>query len=810
MTGMPRLINRTRRKIILGGPVLVGIGSSGILTACGGNPGTAAGTAGTNKSPGVPVAPSSPAQAQAQAPTFSPAAGTYTGAQSVSLATQTSGATIYYTADGTAPTTSSIAYASPITVSVSETIQAIAAATGMQDSAVGSAIYTINSATSAYDGIIAVSGAGFMNGAGKSVQLRGANMQQTFAQMIVGSAKIGSTGVNDCTGAVAGGNDQSAQTSGSGAATTVTALGPDTSFMANWKFNCVRIGLNEASVLGYTVYDLNGVAHNPNNYGSYPNLSYLSQIAALIAGYNAINCYVILVLAGSNPGRMCPIGQDLNANQDNSIQCWTALADAFGYPNGTYLKRNGGIVDDQSVIFEMYNEPQYFSGTGPGNGTNTEATSTWQLLMNGGFQRGAGYIFNYYGFKGFGSATNGNGYAVPVDTPNGGSGSGNYFTPGENFTASNGTAGRINCYHVNTTAGYQSSGTQWLHIYNLSGTNISGGVPSEIPMPPGTKITGSSSGATCTITSTVYPGQTTAGQCGWYMAGHSQLLAAVRTAGAWNPCLIPGTQFEQDLSLWAKYAPADTTAPTAYNGPGWTPQVAASWHPYLGPGSYANVTDVSVANGGSGYAVNDTILLAMDESGDANSGNCYYQTQLKVTSVSGGTVTGVSINTAYIGGTPGKSGGNPTITVNGGAWSTLALPSDPVGQYSSSGSGTGATFNLTFTTKSDTTPQTWPDPGLWSSVVDTIITGRGAPVVITETGDHYGAGVVGSPFMKAFTSWCDANGVGLIVEGYLPSNGWSDVPGGGENNIVYTVGSTRPPTPGYGAFMYNWFVTHTP
>ena len=79
----------------------------------------------------------------AATPTFSVAAGTYASAQSVILTDATTGATIYYTTDGTTPTTSSTVYTSAIAVSTSETIQAIAVATGYSNSAVASAMYTI-------------------------------------------------------------------------------------------------------------------------------------------------------------------------------------------------------------------------------------------------------------------------------------------------------------------------------------------------------------------------------------------------------------------------------------------------------------------------------------------------------------------------------------------------------------------------------------------------------------------------------------------------------------------------------------------
>jgi hypothetical protein len=81
----------------------------------------------------------------ASTPTFSPAAGSYTAAQSVTISDATSGAAIYYTTNGTAPTTSSTEYTGPITVSSTETLDAIAVATGDANSTVASAAYTITS-----------------------------------------------------------------------------------------------------------------------------------------------------------------------------------------------------------------------------------------------------------------------------------------------------------------------------------------------------------------------------------------------------------------------------------------------------------------------------------------------------------------------------------------------------------------------------------------------------------------------------------------------------------------------------------------
>jgi hypothetical protein len=81
----------------------------------------------------------------AATPTFNPAGGSYSSAQSVTISTTTPSATIYYTTNGTTPTTGSAVFSasSPIPVSASETLKAIATATGYSTSAVGSATYTI-------------------------------------------------------------------------------------------------------------------------------------------------------------------------------------------------------------------------------------------------------------------------------------------------------------------------------------------------------------------------------------------------------------------------------------------------------------------------------------------------------------------------------------------------------------------------------------------------------------------------------------------------------------------------------------------
>src|SRR5207247_1830147 len=82
-------------------------------------------------------------QQQVATPTFSPGGGTYTGSVTVSINDATSGATIHYTTDGSTPTTSSPVYGGALTFNQTTTLKAMAAASGMTDSAVASATYTV-------------------------------------------------------------------------------------------------------------------------------------------------------------------------------------------------------------------------------------------------------------------------------------------------------------------------------------------------------------------------------------------------------------------------------------------------------------------------------------------------------------------------------------------------------------------------------------------------------------------------------------------------------------------------------------------
>ncbi len=84
-----------------------------------------------------------PVEVKVATPTFSLADGLYYGTKSVTISTSTEGDNIYYTTDGSNPTSSSNLYSSAISVSSSQTIKAIGIKDGIEDSDIASAEYTI-------------------------------------------------------------------------------------------------------------------------------------------------------------------------------------------------------------------------------------------------------------------------------------------------------------------------------------------------------------------------------------------------------------------------------------------------------------------------------------------------------------------------------------------------------------------------------------------------------------------------------------------------------------------------------------------
>jgi alpha-tubulin suppressor-like RCC1 family protein len=99
----------------------------------------------------VGLADSNPAEGvytlKVATPSVSPGGGTYTTAQSVTIAMSTSGAQVRYTTDGSAPTSGSPLYTGPLPIGTTTTLQAAGFKDGWATSDVRSATYTMNFGT---------------------------------------------------------------------------------------------------------------------------------------------------------------------------------------------------------------------------------------------------------------------------------------------------------------------------------------------------------------------------------------------------------------------------------------------------------------------------------------------------------------------------------------------------------------------------------------------------------------------------------------------------------------------------------------
>jgi hypothetical protein len=77
-----------------------------------------------------------------ETPVISPDGGTFYTSQVVTITCATAGASIYFTLDGSTPTSASTLYTAPFTILATTTVKAIGIMSGYSDSAVASAVFT--------------------------------------------------------------------------------------------------------------------------------------------------------------------------------------------------------------------------------------------------------------------------------------------------------------------------------------------------------------------------------------------------------------------------------------------------------------------------------------------------------------------------------------------------------------------------------------------------------------------------------------------------------------------------------------------
>jgi hypothetical protein len=298
----------------------------------------------------------------AATPTFSPAAGTYTSAQTVTIADTSPGAAIYYTTNGTAPTTSSTLYTAPITVSATETVEAIATVTGYLQSTIGSAVYTMNIPV-----IHCPTGSGscfdnFTGSAGSA--LPAYNSQWILAG---GTNAIYTTGTN------------SAQVSGSASAvyyysastsdTAQITLSPSSTTIGYEKLACVRVS---SGIAGYCV---GFSAVSGGNYSAcyvMKNFKYLGGGSCGTISATAIHT-LRLVASGTSPVSLTIYVDGIQKGTvTDSSSPYTVAGSGFGL-------QGDGTPADSTV-----NEWQDYSGSSPGTSLTfspgTGVTGTVQAL----------------------------------------------------------------------------------------------------------------------------------------------------------------------------------------------------------------------------------------------------------------------------------------------------------------------------------------------------------------------------------------------------------------------------------------------
>jgi hypothetical protein len=463
---------------------------------------------------------------------------------------------------------------------------------------------------------------------------------------------------------------------------------PIWSAITKWEADTVRLPLNEASWLGLTTIDTSG-----NTRKGDPGGNYRQTVENTVAAANAAGLYVILDLHWGAPGLSSPMMQTQMADADNSLNFWTSIASTF--------------KSNPAVLFELYNEPWFYSGLAKGE-------DQWKVMMQGGV------------LSAFPATDGSNNYqTVYIVQLSGASGA---FIPGE--TATEGAASAV----VN----HWESASGRLFIEARPG-----GTLHKSPFTNGGVITGKTSGASGTVANA---------SLGWNVASMQAMINAVRDAGATNVVLIGGVNYNNDLSEWLANRPSDPIN-----------QLAATWHPYP-PEDF--VSGASIAASGSHYAVNDTITLPHPET-------AYQPAQLTVTGVgAGGALTGVSISQI-------------------GEYLETTLPKNPVPQGSTSGSGSGASFDLSFQNESGA----WSIPANWPTVLSIA---AGVPVLITETGEYNAPGTKGAPFLHQLLPWADTHHISYL--------GWTwDVWSNPENVLITSAKGA--PTDGYGQYFRSHLIS---
>lgn len=286
-------------------------------------------------------------------PVISPAGGVHVGVQTITITDATAGATIYYTTDGSIPTTSSPVYSAPFALSNSATVAAIALAPNYAVSNIASAAYTILLTTfwDFVNSLGPLQNVTYADGPPGSVSI----FQKDQDYSINGTNTTQANGANN----VSTTRRQAQLFPGIGASTTLTSGGGTNSTGVSWPFGTSDVTLLTASNAvigsgGWIIAVGGNLNSFPGSYGISVDGSGFPKATIWDAIGTPYTCTAAsTVSAGSHIYGLRRSGVELSLWVDGVKVASTALPAGMSVETSTYLYTdyNQGGTFSNSLIF---------------------------------------------------------------------------------------------------------------------------------------------------------------------------------------------------------------------------------------------------------------------------------------------------------------------------------------------------------------------------------------------------------------------------------------------------------------------------
>ncbi len=483
-------------------------------------------------------------------PTFLPVAGTYTSVQTVAILDANSAATLYYTTDGSSPTASSTPYTNPITVGSSETLNAIAIASGYSNSAVSSSAYTINlppTITSLSPASATAGGAAFtltINGtnftSNSTAQWGGTALTTTYGSATqltaaVPASLIATAGSASVTVTAAGATSSAATFTITAQPTpTITSLSPASATAGGAAFTLTINGTNFTS--NSTAQW--GSTSLTTTYGSATQLT-AAVPASLIA--TAGSASVTVTTSG---GTSAGIAFTINAVQATtptitSLNPASATAGGAAFTltiNGTNFTSNSTAQWGSTSLTTTYGSATQLTAAVPASLIATAGSASVTVTTSGGTSAGIAFTIN----------------AVQATTP----------TITSLNPASATAGGAAFTLTINGTNFTSSSTAQWgttsLTTTYGSATQLTAAVPASLIATAGSAsvTVTTSAGTSPAATFTIQPGQTTSASFTLSNSGNITVNPGATTGNSATITVTPAGAFTGQINLTCTIATA--------------------------------------------------------------------------------------------------------------------------------------------------------------------------------------------------------------------------------------------------------------